>query len=340
MKFELFSRFDPGHAPCSAAQEFYDVLERMREAARASATAWSAHPTLQQYAGVCFWMMRRMEYGFTAGHFAKLESERGKMRVLDAGCGVVPLCNWMSRRGHDVTALEPLPDEFRFLTTSPLNDFYGSQVTYVNGRCEQLPFADSSFDVVTCVSVLERIVPGNDRWAFHEMARVLKPGGRLIITFDVAPPRPPQSGEGPWPTDMRRFDEPFEPATLESLIRQIAPWFAVSPDDIPGEFYQLTWEQVHDFWAAAQEQDGRDGAWREYLAMGTVLERRESLPAFSPSDVITALLEGQTAIAERLSFYQLVAALRQTDRERLLRTVGEQKENIRDLKKAAKRRLP
>ncbi len=167
---------------------------------KTSATGWSAHPTLRQYAGICFWMIRRLEYGFMAEHFARLETGGKPLRVLDAGCGVVPLCNWMSRRGHDVTALEPDAGEFRFLATSGLNAFYGSRVAYVNGRCEQLPFADSSFDVITCVSVLEHIVPGNDRLALREMARVLKPDGRLVVTFDVAPPRQPQPGECPWPS--------------------------------------------------------------------------------------------------------------------------------------------
>ncbi len=102
----------------------------------------------------------------------------------------------------------------------------------------------------------------------------------------------------------------------------------------------LTWDQVHDFWAAAQEHDRRDSAWREYLAMGAVLDRRESLPSFSPADAMTAQLEGQAALAERLSFYQRVAARRQSDIQWLLRSVQEQKEVVHQLKQAAKDRRP
>src|SRR5262249_40042818 len=146
------------------------------------------YPNFVEYTGICFWAMRKLEYGFVTRNIRQLEEQAGRsLRVLDAGCGVVPLCNWMSRRGHQVTALDPCRDDIEFLAGNNLNAFYGSNVSYLIGRCEQLPFASGTFDVVTCASVLEHIAPGNDRVALWEMARVLKPGGRLLLTFDVSP---------------------------------------------------------------------------------------------------------------------------------------------------------
>ena len=46
-------------------------------------------------------------------------------------------------------------------------------------RSQTLPYADHSFDVVTCITVLTFIPDAGV--AIREMARVLRPGGRLVI---------------------------------------------------------------------------------------------------------------------------------------------------------------
>ncbi len=45
-----------------------------------------------------------------------------------------------------------------------------------------LPFPDGSFDTVVMWEVLEHIPPGTEPQAFAEIARVLRPGGRLHLS--------------------------------------------------------------------------------------------------------------------------------------------------------------
>lgn len=49
-----------------------------------------------------------------------------------------------------------------------------------------LPFADASFDAVVCASVIEHVAGEGDATAMAEMWRVLRPGGVLHLTTNVA----------------------------------------------------------------------------------------------------------------------------------------------------------
>jgi SAM-dependent methyltransferase len=57
-------------------------------------------------------------------------------------------------------------------------------VDYMKGDFTNLSFDDNSFDVVSCVSVLEHMTHNDQIKGIKEMARVVKEGGKLIITYD------------------------------------------------------------------------------------------------------------------------------------------------------------
>ncbi len=56
---------------------------------------------------------------------------------------------------------------------------HAARISYVMGRAEKLPFRDGSFEIVTVITVLAFVPEGEQ--ALREIARVLRPGGRLVI---------------------------------------------------------------------------------------------------------------------------------------------------------------
>ncbi|KAL0033417.1 hypothetical protein WJX77_008683 [Trebouxia sp. C0004] len=61
----------------------------------------------------------------------------------------------------------------------------GSGAHFLQGAAEDIPQPDASHDVVLCVYLFHELPPDVRRTAAKEMARVLKPGGLLILTDSV-----------------------------------------------------------------------------------------------------------------------------------------------------------
>lgn len=86
-------------------------------------------------------------------------------RVLDVGSADGPSVGWLRERGQ-VIALDVDP---RGLVPGD-----------VCGSAMELPFASGSFDVVAALDVVEHCE--SEERALSEMGRVLKPGGRLLLS--------------------------------------------------------------------------------------------------------------------------------------------------------------
>lgn len=102
-----------------------------------------------------------------------LKSELASMTgsVLDVGCGEMPFRDFLAR-GTTYTPIDlPSADLFGMTT--------GDGIVRFDGRT--IPFADNAFDNVLCTEVLEH---AEDHAALiGEMHRVLKPGGRIVVTI-------------------------------------------------------------------------------------------------------------------------------------------------------------
>jgi len=61
------------------------------------------------------------------------------------------------------------------------------KVVYSNSDMTSLPFPDEYFNTVICISVLEHLSQEDKTKGIKEMSRVVRPNGKLIITYDVDP---------------------------------------------------------------------------------------------------------------------------------------------------------
>ncbi len=107
-------------------------------------------------------------------------------RLLDAGCGEGRHCFGALDRGARVYGLDldrPSLDRASGALRARAKQV-GSTGAMLHGNTFQLPFADASFDSVICSEVMEHV--HDYRSAARELARVVKPGGRVAVTIPTA----------------------------------------------------------------------------------------------------------------------------------------------------------
>jgi SAM-dependent methyltransferase len=114
--------------------------------------------------------MRRIVYNLLRHN---LRDGSGPLRILDAGCGTGGSLGLLERFGRVVA----------FDFSQKAAEMY---LTRQHGRIlvastDAVPFADASFDLVTSFDVICQLQPPGDEAALRELARVLRPGGTLLV---------------------------------------------------------------------------------------------------------------------------------------------------------------
>jgi ubiquinone biosynthesis O-methyltransferase len=99
------------------------------------------------------------------------------LRVLDVGCGDGDLAVSLWQRGAAVFGIDVSKAMIEAAQVRAKG--HGAEIAFQVAAADRLPFPADSFDVVVAVTILCFVE--NPAPIFRETARVLRPGGRLVI---------------------------------------------------------------------------------------------------------------------------------------------------------------
>lgn len=154
-------------------------------------------------------------------------AKRVSGRVLEIGTG----------SGYGISIIAPSASEFVTI------DKYRSEATkslpantsFCEAKVPPLPFEDESFDFVVSFQVIEHIA--NDRGFVDEVRRVLRPGGKFIVS---TPNRPMSLTRNPW--HVREY-RPEQLARLLSMFASVEE-LGVGGNERVWEYYRHNAESV------------------------------------------------------------------------------------------------
>ena len=105
--------------------------------------------------------------------------------LLDAGCGDGRFLAGIARLPNRPGRLVGADISQRILETAgQWSQRDGFELELVRANIEALPIPDASFDRVLCVQAIEHLL--DPQAGLAEMARVLRPGGKLVLSTDSA----------------------------------------------------------------------------------------------------------------------------------------------------------
>ena len=133
-----------------------------------------------------FYAARLWEYPFA---ILTADLEPG-MKVADIGCGMTAFTIYLKEHARcEIVGVDP--DVFesgtKYYAHGVSQEFIErTGLNIVKGEFDEIPLPSDSQDRVFCISVMEHVAPDVRRRGMQEIARILKPGGKAILTVDVS----------------------------------------------------------------------------------------------------------------------------------------------------------
>jgi len=180
--------------------EFSQLYEKISKVANRLQPVWFRPflkiPAVKRRLGLDHWS-RRWEYPWAMLN-ANLQAG---MHVLDVGSGGSPFPLYLGMSGFECYATDPNLDQGKpkknwrrriIFLLGITSGWYLSRkkrslpVRYYPDSIQELSFPAGFFDRVFCLSVIEHIPQSDWILCMEQLSRVVKSGGRLVLTFDMS----------------------------------------------------------------------------------------------------------------------------------------------------------
>lgn len=142
--------------------------------------AWDAKAPAYALAGRRAWAADEPAWGIWGvpeSLLHVLPDDLAGLDVVELGCGTAYVSAWLARRGARPTGIDISPAQIE--TARALQAEFGLTFPLHLGNAEATPFGDASFDLAIS-EYGAAIWCDPERW-IPEAARILRPGGRLIV---------------------------------------------------------------------------------------------------------------------------------------------------------------
>jgi ubiquinone/menaquinone biosynthesis C-methylase UbiE len=146
--------------------------------------------------------------------------DQRRMRLLDVGCGTGRFLDIVKQVWPRLPAVG-LDMSEAYVREAKRHLRRWARIDLVVGNGEKIPMPDESQDAVTSIFLFHELPPKVRRTVFHEFARVLKPGGRLILVDSLQRGDEPDY-EGLLELFPQNFHEPYYASYLEEDFGEIA----------------------------------------------------------------------------------------------------------------------
>lgn len=222
--------------------------------------------------------------------WSKLESLKGQgLRVLDLGSERSPIQWFLAAQGFRVIVSDISAQHWRVWRRA--NKKLGLSLSRLIIDAQNVDLPAASVDIYLSVSVIEHV---EDKVkAIMEAARVLRPGGLLIMTFDICEPNmgmsfPEWNGRA---LTMREFDELFRDSLWFDPEVSRLPWNA---EDIPEYF---SWHR-------------KTAPHHNYITGAAVVRRNERVWVETASKGRLQTLKGQLRTATSVALWPILSSIR------------------------------
>ena len=209
--------------------------------------------------------------GYVVPAVRRIAAGRRDLQIIDCGCGT----------GYNLRhVLEPHGRTFGFdFNPDAIRRARPGRRPLVRADIQRIPFKSNTFDLATSFDVVQSVP--DDRAALREMARVLKPGGSVVINVTAL--------------DLLRGDHSDVWGELRRYTRETAAALVQSAGLEPSSITYLFGSLVPLMLAVRKAQAMR----RRYRA--PTGDEDLTVPSAPVNSVLTALVRAEVALASRMT---------------------------------------